>query len=71
MTFLFLRGSLAATLRAYADTDMNVLQAEKALSVHLNTIYSRVQRIRDMTGQNAFSFHDLNEFFLAIDCVEG
>jgi sugar diacid utilization regulator len=50
---------------------MNVLQAEKALSVHLNTIYSRVQRIRDMTGQNSFSFHDLNELLLAIDCVEG
>jgi|TARA_B110000116_G_C16686452_1_gene513189 sugar diacid utilization regulator len=50
---------------------MNVLQAEKALSVHLNTICSRVQRIRDMTGQNAFSFHDLNELLLAIDCVEG
>ena len=65
------RGSLAATLRAYADTDMNFLQVAKALSVHPNLIYSRVQRIRDMTGQNAFSFHDLNELLLAIDCVEG
>jgi hypothetical protein len=62
------RGTLSATLRAYADANMNVLQAAKALSVHPNTIYSRVQRITDLTGQNAFSFHDLNELLLAIDC---
>jgi len=62
------RGSLAATLRAYADTNMNVLKAAKRLSVHPNTIYSRVQRIADLTGQNAFSFHELNELLFAIDC---
>jgi hypothetical protein len=62
------RGSLAATLRAYADADMNVLKAAKLLSVHPNTIYSRVQRIADLTGQNAFSFHELSELLLAIDC---
>ena len=62
------RGALAATLRAYAEADMNVLKAAKLLSVHPNTIYSRVQRIDDLTGQNAFSFHDLNELLLAIDC---
>lgn len=64
------RGTLAATLRAYADSDMNVLKAAKALSIHPNTIYSRVQRINDMTGHNAFSFHELNELLLAIDCRE-
>jgi hypothetical protein len=62
------RGALAATLRAYADADMNVLKAAKLLSVHPNTIYSRVQKIADVTGQSAFSFHELNELLLAIDC---
>lgn len=62
------RGALAATLRAYADADMNVLKAAKLLSVHPNTIYSRVQKIADITGQNAFSFHELNELLFAIDC---
>ena len=61
------RGSLAATVRAYADADMNVLKAAKHLAVHPNTIYARVQRIRDITGQNPFSFHELNELLLAID----
>ncbi len=62
------RGSLAATVRAYADSDMNVLKAAKALSVHPNTIYSRVKRIKELTRQNAFSFHDLSELLLALDC---
>jgi hypothetical protein len=65
------RGALAATLKAYADADMNVLKAAKLLSVHPNTIYARVQRIADLTGQNAFSFHELNELLLAIDCRQG
>lgn len=65
------RGALAATLRAYAEANMNVLQAARNLSVHPNTIYSRVQRIADITGQDAFSFHELNELLLAIDCRKG
>ncbi len=65
------RGALAATLRAYADADMNVIKAARNLSVHPNTIYSRVQRIADITGQNAFSFHELNELLLAFDCRKG
>ena len=64
------RGSLFATVRAYADANMNVLKAAKALSVHPNTIYSRVKRITDLTGHNAFSFHELNELLLAIDCKD-
>jgi len=65
------RGALAATLRAYAEANMNVLQAARNLSVHPNTIYSRVQRIADITGQDAFTFNELNELLLAIDCRRG
>ena len=62
------RGKLSATLRAYADADMNVLQAAKRLSVHPNTIYSRAQRITDMTDMNPLRYHDLTEMLLAIEC---
>jgi sugar diacid utilization regulator len=62
------RGKLSATLRAYADADMNVLQAAKLLSVHPNTIYARAQRITDITGRNALSYHTLTEMLLAADC---
>lgn len=62
------RNALTATVRAYADCDMNVLKAAKALAVHPNTIYSRVERIKDATGLNALTFHDLSELLLGIDC---
>ena len=62
------RGRLSATLRAYADADMNVLQAAKLLSVHPNTIYARAQRITDITGRSPLSYHTLTEMLLAADC---
>lgn len=61
------RGSLSKTLHAYADANMNALQTAKALSVHPNTIYSRMQRIADLTGKNALGYHDLTELLLAIE----
>ena len=61
------RGSLCKTLHAYADANMNALQTAKDLSVHPNTIYSRMQRIAGLTGKNALRYHDLTELLLAID----
>jgi len=61
------RGSLTVTLRAYANADMNALRTAKQLSVHPNTIYSRMQRITDLTGKNALVYHDLTELLLALE----
>lgn len=61
------RGRLADTLRAYADADMNVQKASKILAVHPNTIYSRAQKIQDLTGRNLLAYHDLTELLLGID----
>ena len=62
------RGRLGDTLRAYADADMNVQQAAKLLGCHANTIYSRAQRIADLTGKNPLAYHDLTELLLATEC---
>lgn len=62
------RGALVATLRAYADADMNVLKAARLLKVHPNTIYSRMDRIADITGQNGLEYHSLTELLLTADC---
>ncbi len=62
------RGSLVTTLRAYADADMNVLKAARILKVHPNTIYSRMDRIADITGQNGLGYHALTELLLTADC---
>lgn len=61
------RGVLSDTLQAYANANMNALQAAKFLSIHPNTIYSRMQRIADLTGKNALVYHDLTELLLAIE----
>ncbi len=63
-----MRGALDATLHAYADADMNVLKAAKLLDVHPNTIYSRMNKVQDVTGKNALAFHDLGELLLALGC---
>ena len=63
-----MRGALEATLQAYASANMNVLQAAKLLEVHPNTIYSRVNKVQDITGKNALTFHDLSELLLAMEC---
>lgn len=61
-------GALGATLRAYADADMNVLKTAQILSIHPNTVYSRLQRVLDLTGLEARSFHQLSELLVVIDC---
>ena len=61
------RGSLTKTLHAYANANMNALQTAKNLSVHPNTIYSRAQRIADITGKNPLGYHDLTELLLAVE----
>lgn len=62
-------GALVATLRAYADTDMNVLKAAYTLSVHPNTIYARLQRIHEISGLRATSFNALSDLLAVSDCM--
>ena len=62
-------GALAATLAAYADADMNVLKTAKALGLHPNTIYARMQRIEAITGSSPTNYHALTEMLLALDCA--
>ena len=64
------RGNLAATLRAYADCDMNLLRTAKMLRIHPNTIYARMGKIEQVTGLDAQNFHALNELLLALDCSQ-
>jgi len=63
------RGALTATLRAYANADMNVLKTAEALSLHPNTIYARMRKINDLTDRNPLSFNALTELLLVTDCA--
>lgn len=60
-------GVLIDTLRAYADANMNVLKAGARLSIHPNTVYFRMQKIADITGLDARSYHRLTELLLVAD----
>lgn len=57
-------GALTATIRAYADSNMNLIKAADRLSLHPNTIYARLEKISELTGLNAKNYHDLNELHL-------
>jgi hypothetical protein len=61
-------GAVIQTLRAIADTDLNIQKAARSLGKHPNTIYARIARIRERTGLDAQRYHDLLELLLAADC---
>jgi hypothetical protein len=61
------RGRLSATLRAYAESDMNLLEAARRLGVHANTVYARFDRIITLTGRDARGFDALNELLIVAD----
>ena len=61
-------GSLIQTLRAVADADMNVQKAARSLCKHPNTVYARMERVKDLTGLDGQRYRDLTELLLAADC---
>lgn len=61
-------GKLVRTLRAVAATDLNVQKAARALAVHPNTIYMRLEKIKHITGLDGQRYGDLTELLLAADC---
>ncbi len=62
-------GALTRTLSAVADADLNVQKAGRRLAVHPNTIYARLERIRDVSGLDGRRHHDLVELLLALECA--
>lgn len=61
-------GTLIQTLRAVADADLNMQKAARILGRHPNTVYTRIERIRDLTGLDGQCYRDLTELLLAADC---
>lgn len=62
-------GALGLTLKALADADLNIQKAGRRLNVHPNTVYARLERVRDVTGLDGRRHHDLVELLLALDCA--
>lgn len=64
-----LDGALVATLRGYADANLNTLKTAARLGVHPNTVYARFERIRALTGIDPRSYHGLGELLVAMDAA--
>ena len=62
-------GLLMTTLHAYADASMNVVKTALRLGVHPNTVYARLDRIRDLIGQEPRRFHVLETLLIVSDMV--
>ena len=47
---------------------MNVQKAAREIGKHPNTVYARIERIKDLTGLDGQRHGDLTELLLAADC---
>ena len=63
------QGHLAETLQAVAEANLNVQAAGRALGLHPNTVYARLERIKGITGLDGRRHHHLVELLLAMDCT--
>jgi hypothetical protein len=59
-------GMLIATLREFADSDLNLRVAAERLQVHANTVQYRLGRIEERTGRNPRHIADLLDLLVAI-----
>ncbi len=59
-------GVLTATIRAFADADLNLRVAAERLQVHTNTARYRLRRIEERTGRNPRRIGDLLDLLVAI-----
>jgi hypothetical protein len=57
---------LAATLRAYAEADLNVMETARRLDVHPNTVHYRLGRVQQISGRDPRRFGDLLELFAGL-----
>ncbi|HEU4400237.1 MAG TPA: helix-turn-helix domain-containing protein [Actinomycetota bacterium] len=64
-------GVLTATVRAFADADLNLRLAAGRLQVHPNTAQYRLRRIEERTGRNPRRIADLLDLLVAIELDDG
>ncbi len=62
-------GVYADSLEAYVAHDLNAKEAARALHVHVNTVYYRLERIALKTGADLHRFEDVVELLVAVRAV--
>jgi len=60
---------LFKSLKAYANSNMNMQLAARSLEIHPNTLVARFQRIQEITGLNPKTFDGLTDLLLVALCL--
>ncbi|MFJ4368052.1 PucR family transcriptional regulator [Streptomyces chartreusis] len=63
--------TLAATIRAFAEADLNLRLTADRLRIHHNTAHYRLRRIEERTGRNPRRIADLLELLVALAIRDG
>jgi hypothetical protein len=63
-------GALSRTIRAFADCNLSVKQTARQLDLHTNTVYFRLNRIRDLTGVDPRSFSGASLLLTTLRLIE-
>ncbi len=63
-------GELSRTVRAFADSSLNVKQTARRLGVHANTVYFRLNRVNQLTGIDPRSFAGISLLVTALRLME-
>ena len=61
---------LLRTIRAFAECSFNVKQTAKRLDVHTNTVYFRLNRIKQITGIDPRTYGGTNRLLTAVRLLE-
>ena len=64
-------GALIATVRAFADADLNLRVAAERLQVHPNTAQYRLRRVQERSGRNPRRIADLLDLLVAMTLDDG
>lgn len=62
---------LMATIRAFADCSLNVKETARELGVHTNTVYFRLNQIKDRAGIDPRTFSGLSALITALRLLDG
>lgn len=63
------RGELVKTVRVYVENEGRVNETAAALSVHVNTLTKRLDKIAALTGKDVRLFRDISRITLALDLL--
>ena len=62
--------SLIRTIRAFAESSLNVKETARRLGVHTNTVYFRLNRIKERTGADPRTFYGTSTLLTALRLLD-